>query len=288
MSTKIQWATEVWNPTVGCTKVSEGCLNCYITTTMPFRTARWRFDRPGIGGTTGVRVYPERLLKPFSWPAGQRCFVNSLSDLLHDAISVEFIAQVFAVMSLAEQHTFLLLTKRHGRLRSLLNSPTFQAAWLAAHAELTAQPRVQRAAGLGEISLAARWPLPNLWLGVSVESQHAADLRIPALLDTPAVVRWLSCEPLLGPVNLRHHIGADGVDWVVVGGESGRDARRMDPSWARGLLEQCGTAAVPAFYKQAGAVLAAEWGCQDRKGGDPTEWPEPFPRQFPQVTVVNP
>jgi protein gp37 len=283
MTTRIEWATETWNPTTGCTKVSDGCLNCYITATVPFRTARRRFDRPGIGGSTDVQIHPARLLKPFTWTKPERAFVNSLSDLMHDAVELEFIAQVFAAMSLASQHTFLLLTKRAGRLRSLLNSSRFALAWRQARAELAQHPQVLRAAerGRADLDSEAQWPLPNLWVGVSVESQQAADLRIPALRATPAAIRWLSCEPLVGPVDVRQHLTPGGVDWIVVGGESGRGARRMAPSWAKGLLDQAGAAGVPLFYKQTGAVLAAEWGCRDPKGGDPAEWPERFPREFP-------
>lgn len=141
--------------------------------------------------------------------------------------------------------------------------------------------------------------LDCVWLGVSVEDQKWADIRIPALLETPAAVRWLSCEPLLGPVDLlpylHHQCDCDPPghrraseygprpDWVVVGGESGPGARPMHPGWARALLDQCTNAGVPFFFKQAGAVLAREWGCSDRKGHNPSEWPEPFPRGYPNA-----
>jgi protein gp37 len=162
-----------------------------------------------------------------------------------------------------------------------------------------------------------QWPLPNVHVGVSVEDQKAAELRIGALLDTPAAVRWLSCEPLIGPVDLygladehghRRRLtywttGRPGwgpanthpsgivthplevgprLDWVVCGGESGPGARRMDPAWARQLRDQCAASGVPFFFKQTGSVLAKEWGCASGKGGDPAEWPESFPREFPR------
>jgi protein gp37 len=153
--------------------------------------------------------------------------------------------------------------------------------------------RQRRAAGKDPyIRIRFDWPLPNVWLGVSVEDQEWADRRIPALLATPAAVRWISAEPLLGPVNLSLAYVpspsgmADGprLDWVVVGGESGRGARRMDPEWARTLEGQCRAGRVPYLFKQTGSVLAREWGLKG-KGDDPAEWPEPFPQEYPKVTV---
>lgn len=311
--TKIEWTDATWNPVTGCTRVSPGCENCYIDWAPPFRIEGRHFTvrcpRCGgaggtaqdggtctecggeglvrshaIGSTTGVRLHPDRLDQPLRWTKPRRVFVNSLSDLFHDEVSDEYIAQVFAVMALAPQHTFQVLTKRHARMRSLLSSPTFldQIEWAAT--------------GLS-IYWAAddlTWPLPNVWLGVTVEDQAHADLRIPALLDTPAAVRFLSCEPLLGPVDLSDYIDAwtdgycwtcdwghcpeaatalrrdfthenpdyvsmlpvcsrhRGIDWVICGGESGKDARPMHPDWARKLRNRCTTAGVPYFFKQWG------------------------------------
>jgi protein gp37 len=263
----ISWTDATWNPVTGCTKVSDGCLNCYIERTPPFRmsgrafacprcggtgkplpgarcTRCWGTGRIGIGDTTGVRMHEDRLDVPLRWRKPRKVFVCSMADLFHDSVSSSFIASVFAVMALTPQHTYQVLTKRPARMRALLGG----------------------------------WPLPNVWLGVSVEDQGAADLRIPILLDTPAVVRWLSCEPLLGPVNLdkcgRHRSGDIGdsgysecfdcrpldgwkgkytsVEWVVVGGESGPNARPMHPNWARSLRDQCALAGVPFHFKQWG------------------------------------
>jgi protein gp37 len=280
MATLIQWATEVWNPTSGCTKISTGCLGCYIETTIPFRTQHRRFDKAGIGGTTDVQLHPGRLSKPFGWAAGQRVFVDSVSDLFHRQVPDDYVARVFAVMGLADHHTFLLLSKRHSRLRSLLTSAAFVRAWQKARGELVALPKVRRLAERGVITLEETWPIPNLHLGVSVEDQSAAELRVEHLLAAPAEVRWLSCEPLVGPVDLTRYLPS--LDWLVIGGESGKwPRRRMDPRWALELCDQAREHQVPVFFKQAGAVLAQEWGCADPKGGEPDEWPQPWPREFP-------
>ncbi len=279
--THIEWTDATWNVVTGCTRTSEGCLRCYIDRTPPFRMAHRRFDGPGIGATTGVKLHADRLGIPTRWRTPRRVFVCSLADLFHQQVPDRFIAEVFAVASIAAQHTFQVLTKRHARLRSLLNSSGFWAAVDAA--------RVVR----GHPPLPAAGParLPNVWLGVSVETQQWADIRIPALLDTPAAVRFASCEPLLGPVDITrwlkrphracdrcHHRGPldwDSAhlwgtcpcrchptpparpDWVIVGGESGPKARPMHPDWARSLRDQCTTAGVAFFYKQSGEWVPA-------------------------------
>lgn len=275
----IEWTDATWNPVTGCTKVSPGCDHCYAETF----AERWR-------GTKGhhfengfdVQLRPERLDQPLRWKRPRRIFVNSMSDLFHEKVPDRFIAQVFETMGAAKQHTFQLLTKRHARMRSLLTRWSEHATkgchCPAGEGGCSAPVDVQHGV----------WPLPNVWLGVSVEDQKWADIRIPALLDTPAAVRWISAEPLLGPVVLHDHwIGADPyrhdeprLDWVVTGGESGPGARPMHPDWARSLRDQCEAADVPFFMKQAGTVLAKEWGCSDRKGHDPAEWPETFPREY--------
>ena len=280
MGSKIEWTDETWNPVTGCTKVSPGCDHCYA------ERITERFHGPG--SFAQVRLHEDRLSLPLRWRKPRRVFVNSMSDLFHEDVPTTFIAAVFDVMARTPQHTYQVLTKRHARLRSLGRGATF---------------------GEG-------WPLPNVWLGVSVENQQWADIRIPALLETPAAVRFLSCEPLLGPVDLIGQggdlVGAgiyalpdppehdDGepvcidhgaeqcrrcrfVDWVIAGGESGPGARPMHPDWVRSLRDQCEGARVPFFFKQAGAVLAREWGCTDRTGHNPADWPEPFPREYPNV-----
>lgn len=274
MSTKskIEWTEITWNFITGCTKISEGCLNCYIERTPPFRIEHRKFDQPGIGGKTGVKLHSDRLHWPLTkWKKPSRIFVNSLADIFHEDVPDQFIAEGFAVMSIASHHTFQVLTKRHARMKSLLNSETFRPMVDAA--------RVAR--GLPAVPGDGPVVLDNVWIGVSVESQKWADIRIPALLDTPAAVRWLSCEPLLGPINLFsdeqdgcdsigigwNHIGhswlsdygteydcehTPGIDWVVGGGESGHGARPMRLDWTRSLREQCEAAGVPYFHKQNG------------------------------------
>ena len=281
--TGISWTDATWNPVVGCTKVSPGCDNCYA-----IRTARRMIANPNpavsqayagteAGGewTGKVNLLADRLDQPLRWRKPRRIFVNAQSDLFHGAVPDDFIARAFAVMACTPRHAYQVLTKRHGRMRSLLRSDDFRPAVEDAMLGIVA------AYPTGRTRYKA-WPLPNVWLGVSVEDQATADLRIPALLDTPAAVRWVSAEPLLGPVDLRlshrldhctcwpylgaheRHCGYEpgewsGLDWVVVGGESGPGARPMHPEWARSLRDQCASAGVPYFFKQWG-----EWAPEDQ------------------------
>ena len=248
----IEWTDATWNPTVGCTKVSAGCDHCYAETLVN----RFAGTSPAFPTTFDiVNLRSDRFLtQPLRWRKPRRIFVNSLSDLFHKDVPDDFIARVFAVMAACPEHTFQLLTKRHGRMRSLLSSEEFPPAVLA------------HWVGGGWTPLDPNWwPLPNLWLGVSAEDQDAADLRIPALLDTPAAVRWVSAEPLLGPIDLGFTEPCDhvryshldigcwrAIDWIVAGGESGAQARPMGPDWARSLRDQCVTAGIPFLFKQWG------------------------------------
>ncbi|KJR10284.1 DUF5131 family protein [Gordonia sihwensis] len=266
--TRIEWADASWNPATGCDKVSPGCDHCYAET-IAHRFAGGKAYPNGFD----VTLRPERLGQPIRWKKPRRIFVCSMSDLFNKDIPDEFIAQVFAVMALSPQHTFEVLTKRHGRMRALLSSPKFLCAVEDAIPGLIAAHSPQS-------SWLGAWPLPNVWLGVSAENQRWADIRIPALLDTPAAVRWVSVEPLLGPIDLRlmnwsdpdEHCGGCsglvspkhepacgvepgphwGLDWVVAGGESGPKARPMHPEWARTLRDQCRTAGVSFLFKQWG------------------------------------
>ena len=273
---KIEWTEASWNPVTGCTKVSAGCDHCYAETF----AERWR-GIPGHHFENGfdVTLRPERLEQPLHWKRPRRIFVNSMSDLFHESVPTAHIAAVFDVMRQTPQHTYQVLTKRHARMRSLA-----------------------RTAAFGE-----GWPLPNVWLGVSVEDQQWADIRIPALLETPAAVRFISAEPLLGPVGLRPGewippIGGGprvnlvrpwkapgpSLDWVIVGGESGPGARRMTEGWARFLVEQCQDTGTAIFVKQLGSVLGRRLGAGP-KGGDWDAWPEDLRiRQFPAAAEVIP
>jgi protein gp37 len=255
----IEWTDETWNPVIGCTRVSPGCDHCYIERTPPFRMAGNRFLLDGepshaVGSTTGVMVRPDRLATPLRWRKPRRVFVNSLSDLFHARVSDEFIAEVWAVMGVTPWHTYQVLTKRPGRMRAMLS----RDSWFDA---------VERAAERLDLD-AARipdGPLPNVWGGVSVETQQWADVRIPLLVATPLAVRFLSCEPLLGPVGINDLLWTGDIDWVIVGGESGPGARPMHPNWARSLRDQCTAAGVPFFFKQWGEWAPAEW--------KPERWP---------------
>ncbi len=249
--TKIEWSDATWNPVTGCTEVSAGCDHCYAKTF----AERWR-GTPGHYFERGfdVQLRPDKLDQPLRWTRPRRIFVNSMSDLFHDQVPDEYIAQVFAVMALAERHTFQLLTKRHGRMRALLRDSEFQQLVYEAWGTLDTPkgtPSMEDWPWPG-------WPLPNVHLGVSTENQQWADIRIPALLDTPAAVRFISAEPLLGPIDFRRVPGFNriGLDlsnwWVIVGGESGHGARPMHPEWARSLHRQCETAGVPFLFKQWG------------------------------------
>ena len=272
--TAISWTEATWNPVTGCTEVSEGCDHCYA------RSVAHRFaGTPAYPRGFEVTLRPERLDQPLRWRRPRMIFVNSMSDLFHAEIPDEMIARVFAVMALAATHTFQVLTKRPGRMRALLTSPDFK--WQVWHQMLTLT-HARSMTMPAEHAAALTWPLPNVWLGVSVETQKWADVRIPTLVATPARVRFLSMEPLLAPVTLSSWtlLPPPQLHWVIVGGESGPCARRMDHQWAADLAAECRCAGIAFFMKQTGTVLAREWGIPG-KGEDPTLWPAPLPQQMP-------
>ena len=281
--TKIEWSDTTWNPVLGCDKVSPGCFRCYAIIQANIRAANphprvaeafagltERTDH-GLDWTGRVNLLPERLEQPLSWRKPRRVFVNSLADLFHESVPTEFIARVFAVMANCPQHTFQVLTKRHGRMRALLNETSFKLAVM------------RQARDTHPARMSPMWPLHNVWLGVSAEDQHWAQIRVHALLATPAAVRWVSAEPLLGPIDLRNLKARNGalidalcgdvktpageiyaacpgsVSWVVCGGESGSGARPMHPDWARSLRDQCQDTRVPFLMKQWGEWGPAPW-----------------------------
>lgn len=317
--TGIQWTERVWNPTTGCDRVSPGCDHCYALT-MAKRLKGMgsdKYQRDGDPKTSGpgfkLTVHPDVVNVPLKWRKPARVFVNSMSDLFHADVPTNWLADIFAVMAASRRHTYQVLTKRHARMRSLLNDPTF-----------VAQVK-DRAAGKGLAEGDWQWPLPNVWLGVSAEDQQWADIRIPALLETPAAVRWVSAEPLLGPIDfhgpivgasdvtgpvygqghrpkLNYWLGegrptfpasepgsllsapmtvAPTLDWIVIGGESGPGARPMDPVWVRRVVWQCWESKTPLFVKQMGSVYAGDVFVRgqsvrslgDIKGGSPEYWP---------------
>jgi protein gp37 len=301
---KIEWTDRTWNPVRGCSRVSEGCRNCYAERIagrfsgpkQPFRTfavmtgggARW---------TGYVELIEAKLDQPLRWRKPSRVFVNSMSDLFHEGLSNEDIASVFGVMAEASQHTFQVLTKRPRRMLQWFEWVKSQGTSIAA--ELVKQgggwPWARRQSAEAAVcSYHARfalehvlwkfpipippWPLPNVWLGVSVEDQATANRRVPLLLQTPAAKRLVSYEPALGPVNFRPWLFAltrDGnrakhLDWIIVGGESGPGARVFDLAWARSTVAQCrGQGGVACFVKQLGSRIRIH-----RRGPD---WDGPGP-----------
>lgn len=289
--TAIQWTDETWNPVTGCAKVSAGCKNCYAEGV----ANRFWGDRK----FTDVICHEDRLDAPLHWRKPRRVFVNSMSDLFHDDVPTSFIGRAFAVMALAATQTFQILTKRPERMRDLLSSEVIGP--LKGHAEQYAWELTKNVPAR-EFRLS--WPLPNVWLGVSCENQETAEARIPILLQTPAAVRFVSCEPLLGPINLSPFafdrraairdamrgpaamnadqadaVTAYPVDWVIVGGESGPGARPCDVAWIRGIVEQCRSAGVACFVKQLGAkpVARNRWDMSEKvfAGYDALGWSEP-------------
>lgn len=308
-ATKIEWTERTWNPVVGCSKVSEGCRFCYA------KTLHDRRHRAKLAGKPlpeqyslpfeRVQLRPERLGLPLRWKGPARIFVNSVSDLFHGAVPFPYIAAVLGVIAATPQHTYQVLTKRPERALEFFRwleeaAGGHPAAFLLEAAApygvgVGADSRWDRASpvrqgadsrwdGLTPVRQGALppWPLPNLWLGVSVEDQRAAERRIPLLRQAPAALRFLSCEPLLGPLEP----GLEGIGWVIAGGESGgAGVRPMQEGWVRSLLERCRRAGVPFFFKQAGRGLARAWGCRDPKGADPTEWPPDLRvREWPRFT----
>jgi len=232
-----------------------------------------RTSGPGFGLT----IHADALDLPLHWRKPRRVFVNSMSDLFHEAVPDEFLCRVFDVMQTAPRHTFQVLTKRHARMRS------FVTRYLSG--EFAAKP-------LATNPLAATVDRPprNIWLGVSAEDQKWADIRIPALLQTPAAVRFVSAEPLLGRIDLS--LGRSGywqeLNWVIAGGESGRGARPCELDWLRSMRDQCADAGVPYFCKQVGAVLGRQLGAGSH-GADWDAWPPDLKvRQFPPATEAVP
>jgi protein gp37 len=288
--TGIGWTDATWNPVVGCSLVSPGCTNCYAMG----QAARIVRCSEGLGrasaydGTVeavkGKPVWTGKvalasdatLTQPLRWKKPRRIFVNSMGDLFHEDVPDEWIDRVFAVMALAPQHTFHILTKRSARMRAYLTQTRTvekadvrnRLAWDTTIEVMNLwAPQWKSETPYGThrsraIQAFTAWPLPNVWLGVSAEDQRRADQRIPDLLATPAAIRFVSAEPLLGPIDFgRMQDGLpdnawltwlDTLDWIIVGGESGPNARPMHPDWARSIRDQCAAAGTAFFFKQWG------------------------------------
>lgn len=234
MPTKIEWTESTWNPVTGCTKISAGCQHCYAER-MAHRLHL--MGQPNYANDFQVTCHPQSLNIPLRMRKPQMIFVNSMSDLFHSEIPFEFLQRIFNVMNQARWHTFQILTKRAERL--------------------------------AEFAQALNWT-PNIWMGVTVESVDYLH-RIDCLRTVPAAVRFLSMEPLLSDVG---QFDLDGIDWVIVGGESGPGARPMDADWVRNIRDQCQASHVPFFFKQWGGVNKKKTG----KTLDGIEWNE-MPRE---------
>lgn len=289
--TRIEWTDATWNPTTGCDPISPGCKHCYAKREWP----RMQKLLPAVyeGRQFGdVRMHGDRLDQPIRWVKRRMIFVDSMSDLFHEDVPFAFIDRVFGVMwaclygrNEQDGHVFQVLTKRAARMREYFKTDRRESwARSAVHYGGGIDPD-----GIFDQVMGFDGPHPRIWLGVSVEDQAAADERIPLLLDTPAAIRWISAEPLLGPVRLGGLFGAmtddedvridalagtfvtsryqetptplgSRIDWVVAGGESGHKARPMHPAWARSLRDQCAAAGVPFLFKQWGEWAPGEHG----------------------------
>lgn len=341
--TKIEWCSKVWNPIRGCSRVSAGCGDgtgggCYAERQAhrfnfpggPYEGLT-RLTEKGPRWTGKIRLVPEALGQPLHWRKPTRVFVNSMSDLFHEDVPDEFVAAVFGVMAAAPQHTFQILTKRPERMLdwmawadSFRGDPGWRDELLMIVARMWAYSmRFGRIADFRRWPGSEIWPLPNVWLGVSVENQETADERIPLLLRTPAAVRFLSVEPMLDEVDLAPWIpfvpgqgyrAARGIlapdfpnakiDWVIVGGESGPGARPCDLAWVRSIVAQCKAASTPCFVKQLGRnwcdIPSKTIGYRgtvppgspegfylrtsDQKGGNMAGWPRDLRiREYPHV-----
>jgi protein gp37 len=341
---KIEWTDATWNPTRGCTEIAPGCAHCYA------KVFAERFRGvPGHAYERGFdpRIAPEQLPVPLHWKKPRRIFVDSMSDLFHESFDFEYIAQVFAVMGISPRHTYQILTKRPQAAAEFFewlgDDPGERIGVAAFNSEYVAFEDVDVIVsnyinGWSKFSdddknpcngAVKHWPLPNVWIGTSIANQTDADKNIPHLLRIPAAVRFLSVEPLLGPIEFSDvsrradavgQLGRralTGINWAIVGGESGPGSRPCNVEWIRSIVEQCKAADVPVFVKQLGAkpvaTLAARdlgdidhhpmmqwpadaaWGeydglahpiLDDSKGGDWSEWPADLRvRQFPEVVT---
>jgi len=252
----ILYADKLWDPLAGCTRKSAACRNCYAETlTSEAAVAResWAQGFAEKGSWTGkVDLRKDRLALPLEWDEPARVFVNAMSDLFHESLDNAVIDQIFAVMALSPQHTFLVLTKRPKTMQPYM-------------ADKATPVRVEQAmAALSpDAPKLPSWPLPNVWLGVTAENQKEADRRIPLLLETPAARRFAAAEPLLEKVDFKPGTwlksGGGGLDWIVAGGEIGPGANKCQPDWARALRDQCAAQNTAFFWTQ--------WGTHDAGDG---------------------
>jgi protein gp37 len=252
---KIEWThrhgtkSEVLNPTTGCDKVSRGCRNCYAEV-MHKRLrgmGQPKYQQPFLGH---VRYWEDELAKPFRWNKPRTVFLNSMSDIFHDAVTVQQIAEIYAMMFLTSKHTYIVLTKRASRANYVLSSVEFFEEYHKACNRLhdkyvsTLEQEMYQC-----IELESMWPLTNVWQGVSVESQDE-DYRIDELIKTPAHITVVSYEPAVGPLDIQKY--GNKISWLIAGGESGHRATPPHPDWFRAVRDQCAAAGVAFFFKQWG------------------------------------
>ncbi|MCT7992529.1 phage Gp37/Gp68 family protein [Laspinema olomoucense] len=316
MSTKISWTDETWNSVVGCSRISPGCALCYASEAAKSPRLQQFSQYQKVGKWDGTVEFVEsQLLKPLKWKKPKKIFVCSMSDIFHKNVPFEWIDKIFAIMAIANQHTFQILTKRPERMLEYLSD--------------SATPnRIEEAGYEWSHNMDFDWPLNNVWVGTSVENQEMADKRIPYLIQVPAKIRFLSCEPLLGKLDLGNHLVCnychgngrklqvkhgykcgtakfvdcpecgnnlwnDKIRWIICGGESGFNARPCRVEWIQFIVRQCSDAKIACFVKQLGAkpYLGSEdylpgintVNLHDRKGGNPDEWPDDLKvQQFPR------
>ena len=273
--TGISWTRSTWNPTGGCTKLSPACAHCYAEV-LSHRLGWTSLPWTAANEAANVSVLPGRLEVPVHWPEPRPIFVDSVSDLFHRAIPDDFIAAVFAVMARTPRHTYQVLTKRPERMRDLLDSGAFwtQVGELANAAlpERTSHAEREALARAGVFAYSAHL-LPHVFLGTSVENNRFA-YRADALRDTPAARRFVSAEPLLGPID---RLDLAWIDQLIVGGESGSGARAMKFAWVEEAKDLVDDAGAGFFFKQLGVALAHDFGLRG-KGVDPSEWPPAWAR----------
>lgn len=332
LHTSIEWTDWTWNLGGGCTEVGPDCANCYAKRLIATRLKhqpRYRGLASMVNGkprwSNEVRFFEDRLEQPLRHRLPSRIFVNALTDLFHPGYHDEEIAQAIATIALAHWHTFQLLTKHPDRMRGLFSSQLFRELVNPFVEELAfklTDPHNRRTDDLRatapDVLDDEDWPLPNLHCGTSAGNQDCLEERLPHLLRTPATLRFLSLEPLLGLIDLTGHLygraqpcdgcpkdadcscgfstrgalGEPAIDWVIVGGESGDRARPCAVEWIRSIVAQCRDARVPVFVKQLGSQAYDEngndIGLGDRKGGEMSEWPEDLRiREFPHVETVS-
>lgn len=300
--TTIEWTEQTWNPTSGCDRISPGCDNCYALTMAKrlkgMGSAKYQND--GNPRTSGpgfaLTVHTDALEAPLHWKKPRTVFVNSMSDLFHARVPHEFLARVFAVMAATPQHTYQILTKRPERAARILTDLCTCGAghprgehlrsdmeWAATSHSPTYVPGLEHG-----IYHRTGWPLPNVWIGTSIESDKYVR-RADHLRNTPAAVRFISAEPLLGPLP---SLDLSGIDWLIVGGESGPGARPFKPQWAADLVDAAREGGTAPFVKQLGSVWARDTAVNgktvaahgDTKGGKPKYWPAPLRiREYPEA-----